>query len=179
MKIIFLDIDGVLNRHTWNDEAKSCFMEPECIKNFNKILNETNAKVVLSSAWRYLLLWEEGPETMSIDNGPAMTIKGFEYLMRTHGVSFKFNLIGYTRSDEEFGWSPQNNIHIRGKQIYDWLDCFLRNNNENVDYIIIDDNDFDIPSRFPANRFIKTNPHIGLTESNANRAIEILNGTSN
>lgn len=71
MKIIFLDIDGVLatnkefgmNRtkfQTKHPEAKELHIpypfNPECVKIFNEILDETNAIIVLSSDWR--LHWD-------------------------------------------------------------------------------------------------------------------------
>ena len=55
MKVIFLDIDGVLNckktrpthanSHTWSISV--------CLVRFKRLLEKTGAKVVLSSTWRY------------------------------------------------------------------------------------------------------------------------------
>jgi hypothetical protein len=71
MKIIFLDIDGVLatnkefgmNRtkfQTKHPEAKEIRIpypfNSECVKIFNEILDNTNAIIVLSSDWR--LYWD-------------------------------------------------------------------------------------------------------------------------
>jgi hypothetical protein len=68
VKIIFLDIDGVLatnkefimNRtkfQTKHPEAKEIRIpypfNPGCVKIFNEILDETNAIIVLSSDWRF------------------------------------------------------------------------------------------------------------------------------
>lgn len=50
MKVIFLDVDGVLN-HT-NSKSK---VEDEKAKLIKQIVDETNAKIVLSSDWRYYL----------------------------------------------------------------------------------------------------------------------------
>jgi hypothetical protein len=47
-KIIFLDIDGVLNAGC-DDEP---FIFSECAQRLNRIIQETGAQVVLSSAWR-------------------------------------------------------------------------------------------------------------------------------
>lgn len=64
MKLIFLDIDGVLNSHDWwdrrpklsPDRTRKDFVEnqldPEAIARFKKLLKDTGAKVVLSSTWR-------------------------------------------------------------------------------------------------------------------------------
>lgn len=50
-KIIFLDIDGVIAtpetiiRGAWG-------LTPECQKKLGKIIEKTNAKIVVSSSWR-------------------------------------------------------------------------------------------------------------------------------
>lgn len=50
MKIIFLDVDGVLNFR--NSQSK---VEDEKVKLLKHIVDETNAQIVLSSDWRYWL----------------------------------------------------------------------------------------------------------------------------
>lgn len=61
-KIIFLDIDGVLNRSlppedinkykSDEDEAPRSLLLMECIENLNWIIRETQSQVVLSTDWR-------------------------------------------------------------------------------------------------------------------------------
>ncbi len=60
MKVIFLDIDGVLNSDEYFDKIKNnniqgiqSKIDVEKIKLLKKVVNETGAKVVLSSSWRY------------------------------------------------------------------------------------------------------------------------------
>jgi hypothetical protein len=54
MKIIFLDIDGVLNcNHTRNPRKFPFIVDPTLLKRLNRLLQMTGAKVVLSSNWRY------------------------------------------------------------------------------------------------------------------------------
>ena len=50
MKVIFLDIDGVLNGHDWDEPAQSCRIRYQCIQAFNAILAQCDPKIVLSSA---------------------------------------------------------------------------------------------------------------------------------
>ena len=54
MKIIFLDIDGVLNYNNFKSETKtgSMFVSDKKMEILKKIIEETNAKIVLSSTWR-------------------------------------------------------------------------------------------------------------------------------
>ena len=60
MKVIFLDVDGVLNSDEYFDKIKNvniCGIESEIdvekIKLLKKAIDETGANVVLSSSWRY------------------------------------------------------------------------------------------------------------------------------
>ena len=50
MKVIFLDIDGVLiNRR----DASRNTADPRCIEQLNRITDMTGAKIVVSSSWRH------------------------------------------------------------------------------------------------------------------------------
>jgi hypothetical protein len=54
MKVIFLDIDGVLNStRTPNPRNFPYIVDPKLLRRFKRVLARTRAKVVLSSTWRY------------------------------------------------------------------------------------------------------------------------------
>ena len=54
MKIIFLDIDGVLNcEKTFQRHRGAIGIDPYLVAIFNRIIFATDAKIVLSSSWRY------------------------------------------------------------------------------------------------------------------------------
>jgi len=54
MKIIFLDIDGVLNcKETVNRYNGFIGIDPFLVAIFNRIIFATDAKIVLSSTWRH------------------------------------------------------------------------------------------------------------------------------
>lgn len=114
---LFLDIDGVLNGHSWNEEAQSNTLDKRCVWCFNQILRAKEPKVVIISAWRYMI------------NNYAITTRGFEYLLRTHGVSAKLNIVGTTASDEQYP--------TRDAQIQQYLD----ENEIYNKFIILDDMD--------------------------------------
>lgn len=50
LKIIFLDVDGVLinnkNKKRWDEP------DPECVAQLNRVIEATGASIVLSSCWR-------------------------------------------------------------------------------------------------------------------------------
>jgi len=52
MKIIFLDIDGVLNNYYTLGEGAN--WDPDLVKILNRIIKETKAEIVLSSTWRQI-----------------------------------------------------------------------------------------------------------------------------
>jgi len=87
-KILFLDIDGCLNGHEYDAKAESSWIKPECVIHLNRVLTSTGCNIVISSAWRYMIL-----------NG-ACTLRGFEYLLRTHRVHCKDLLVGTLDFDE-------------------------------------------------------------------------------
>jgi hypothetical protein len=151
MKIIFLDIDGPLNMHIFDRVAGCCGIERKCVRELNRIIKATDAKIVLSSAWRYMI------------HGGAMTSSGFEYMLRTHGACTDLKIIGLTCRDEE--------LKTRGLQIQNWID---RHRHLKIKkYVVIDDDAFDIAHcRHP---LVKVGSKIGLTRWKANQAIAILN----
>jgi hypothetical protein len=54
MKVIFLDIDGVLNcKKTANPRKLPYVVDRRLLARFKRLLDRTGAKVVLSSTWRY------------------------------------------------------------------------------------------------------------------------------
>lgn len=163
MKVIFLDIDGVLNVWgTERDEFGTIF-QTHFVENLGKIVAETGAKIVISSTWRYAGLermqemWEKrGLPGEVIDITPDCT---------------------YLHNEGLFEWIDQVE---RGHEI----DYWLSENPEVKDYIILDDcNDF---LKHQLSRFVRTANNInhpdsidlgyGLTNECTNRSIRILNG---
>lgn len=114
MKVIFLDIDGVLNSDEYFDKIQNLNIEGiesqvdiEKILLLKKAIDETGAKVVLSSSWRYTR------------NG-----KSLKELLSRYGIS--------TESTPFI----QNE---RGLEIKQWI-----SDNQNIeDFVILDDEIFD------------------------------------
>lgn len=148
--VCFLDVDGVLNvfgAYDWGTGPRALLM-PECVANFNRIIEETAAEIVLSSSWRHYVL------------GGHMTVLGFEHLLRSHGVRGK--LIATTCHDDE--------ADERGEQIRLWR----RKHAPGCHYVVLDDIDDGISAR--GLNFVQTNGAKGLTAQDAERAIEMLRG---
>lgn len=100
LPLIFLDVDGVLNSHDINTYGYNTIHRDK-VERLNRIVKATGAEVVISSAWRYMIL------------GGSLRVDGFRYLLMTHGLASFVKVIGHTKSDEE--------IVERGDQIADYL----------------------------------------------------------
>lgn len=96
MKILFLDIDGVLNTHRRMSNGY-CSIDNRRMVILNGILKDTGASLVISSAWRYLL--------------KDMTIKGFKHLLVSHGLDHSAVVLGATVYDEELPQREQQILH--------------------------------------------------------------------
>jgi len=150
MKILFLDIDGVLNNHT-HMENGYCGIDRDKVRLLNKILDETECQIVITSAWRYMFL------------SRSMNIRGLENLFLTHGVKIHNRIFTTTISDEE--------IPTRGLQIQNILDLFKKTK---YTYVVVDDMDLDITNN--GHPFVKIDGKVGLTEKEAGEIIHVLNG---
>jgi len=99
-KILFIDIDGVLNDHSRHDNGY-CGFKPECVKELNYILDsDPEIQLVISSSWRYMI------------HPDAMTLLGFEYVLIIAGVNCRNRVVGYTVRDEV--------TKMRDDQIKEW-----------------------------------------------------------
>ena len=152
-KIIFLDIDGVLNYILWyiddrnpgNLYGQEGDLDPFCIDRINKLCEETNSKIVISSDWR-------------IDRG---------YKDRLELAGLK-NIIGHTPITI-FDTYDSIDHFTRGEEIQ----MYLKQHPNINKYVIIDDRtDFTNEQK---QFFVKVNSYIGLTDENCELAKNILN----
>ena len=157
MKIIFLDIDGVLNsRHTEETFMGTPFVADEKILLLKEILDQTDAKIVLSSSWRKGWQLKDAGVTSGLDIWLFDTLK--EKL-----AEYKIELMSYT---EDLGH--------RGFEISRWL---KNHTDEQIEsYIVMDD----APSEAlepHSKRLVQTSMSEGLTHSEVEEAITLLNET--
>ncbi len=161
MKVVFLDIDGVLNAHEWDPDVLCGQIHRDKVALLNDVLRSTGAKIVLSSAWRYI-----------VHRGES-TLVGMEWLLRSHGL-LAGRLAGITRPDtmmptvyrgEPGTWPLENE---RGKQIADWL----RESGSVSAYAVVDDLDLGITAA--GHPFVQTDSKVGLTAGDARRLREML-----
>lgn len=167
-KIIFLDFDGVLNTEhyqgllmyqgkPWQDEH-GAFFDPDAVSNLKNIVDCTHADIVIESSWKYLGLTAM-QEMREIRQLPG-------------------KVVGITPSSVSDEWLLSADLseidpamgHCKGMEIASWL---ADNTKGNTKYVIIDDEY--VILEYQQQNFILTNPHEGITEEDAERAISILN----
>lgn len=155
MKIIFLDIDGVLNyKGCKARSATGCLgIDEDKLLILKRIVQKTNSKIVLTSTWK--TDWVKKFEGYLSPDG--------QYLVdRLESVGLKI----YDKTIDP-AW------HLRGQGITDWIE----NSKCNVEqFVIIDDESFDFIELGLDNRFVKTNFTDGLLPEHVDKAICILNG---
>lgn len=161
MKILFLDFDGVVNTHNAMGNGY-CGIEREKVNLLNRVLDETDCRIVISSAWRYMVLCGD------------MTLRGFEHMLLTHGLKCYNKVIGCTPADE--------NVESRGLQISEWINNSLPGILENIGqtqfkYVVVDDLDDcnGIKISGAGHSIVQTDGKVGLTNENCNELIRILN----
>lgn len=159
MKIIFLDIDGVLNStksmslsedKKWADEPN-----PENIKWLNYIIEKTGAKIVISSTWR-------------IGNRSHLFDRYF------HALGIKGEVIDVTprldsyRGTEIKCWLLEHKSKINKYKNDNWF-----SNKEKIESFVILDDDSDMEDLKKYLVLIDNN--FGLTKEDADKAIGVLN----
>lgn len=159
MKVIFLDIDGVLNSmdwykrrtrvkaETWKEYNVQEF-DPEAVKLLKRIIDETGAKIVLSSTWR-----------LHEDNRQGVRDQGIDFISHT------------PRLPRPSGTSVE--YCERGREIKAWLDHMYTPDDTPLRYVIIDDDTDMLPEQ--AEHCFHTDNKFGLTLPIAKEIIWYLN----
>jgi len=159
MKVIFLDIDGVLNHTQWyvsdrnpgNLNGEEGDIDPLCAERINRICSETGAKIVISSDWR--ISWPyciDRIEKGGIEHGLIID-KTPEHMWAEH-VTQDF-----------LDWTS------RGAEIDDWLS----HHPECENFVILDDRKDFTEEQWP--HFIHVNSMRGIDDIDVTFAIKILN----
>jgi hypothetical protein len=150
LKIIFLDIDGVLNSDHYIAEREasptaelwtSADLDPTAIRALNAIIVRTGAKVVVSSSWRH-----------------HHTLDELTTILRERG--FVGDLIDAT---------PRMYGESRGTEIRTWIRV---QGVADLSIVVLDD---EPPTAELDPRWVRTDPSRGLTELEVERAAALLN----
>ena len=162
MKVIFLDIDGVMKEEDYNAEFKD-----ECFARLKRIVDETCAEIILSSSWR-LYYWEFIEKGYHADD---------EKILALHSYCEKYGLKVAGRTDYTIRSGPSS----RPNEIRRWI----AEKEDLESFCIIDDDDFYMwkwLSQFRVNTRVRNLVDMvyrdwqrSLSDADVERAIAILN----
>ena len=161
-RIIFLDVDGVLNCST----SKSYCHDDICgvitgidsdkVKRLAKIVEATGAEIVLSSDWK------DGWSKYYTSQKPSHA----KYLDNHLYKKGKLTIKDKTPSTSKGSW-------FRGEEIL----AYLRSHKDVENYVILDDTFFeDFSIKEISEHLVLTEYKVGLTDDDVEKAIRILRG---
>ena len=153
MKVIFCDVDGVLNNKKTQARSPSGYtgVSDGLIRNLQKITAETGAVIVLSSDWRL------------VKDDPSHG-KDYRYLDRKLRFVGKMKIYDHT---------PDISWRERGHEIRRYLD----EHPQVTDYVVLDDLPFrDFKDSGLLGNLVLTDHAEGLTDADVERAVKILRG---
>ena len=160
MKVLFLDIDGVLNcvyptpsdDNEWVDLDEWRYgLNPQLVSRLQFVISNTRCKIVISSSWRHHTIYAPYQPDRNWRDVLA------EKLHKTREEVFA----GETGYDKE---------GRRGIEILQWL------SEHSVDaYCVVDDETLDIEPYINKDKIVKTDMKYGLTVENARCIINMLN----
>jgi hypothetical protein len=157
MKVIFLDIDGVLNSEEFLKNNPNQAINRNGVSILKNIVNKTGAVIVMSSGWR---LWFD-------DN--MMPKDGYSQCLYDILCAFDIKLFGKTPdfSTEEIR-TRRTFSHVKAKEIIAWLD-----EHKTVEkYVVIDD--LDLINEEINEHLVRTNGQVGITEEDAMGVIDMI-----
>lgn len=155
IKVIFLDIDGVLNFNGCRDKIGGLyFVNDNRIKLLKEIIDATEAKIVLSSTWR--IGWYD--RDYGLHSPHVEDFNKLEEKLNESGITF-------------ISRTPMSPDGYRGKEIKSWLDNW---NGDPVESFVIIDDDNDMKPFM--DRLVQTSFNKGLQQKNVDKAIRLLNG---
>ena len=159
--IIFLDVDGVLNSKFWDNDhqreiSEGKYVDLAAVKLLGSLVNRTDAKIILHSGWRF---WFD--ESM---NPLKPAAEFFVNAMASEGISIS----GVTPdlTTEEIRKAKKFSL-VKADEILTWL-----KENPSDNWVVLDD--LDLNNSEIENHQVKTDPEVGLTDHDVEKAIKVL-----
>lgn len=162
IKVVFLDIDGVLNSYFWNDShqrdiSDGTLFDEEKIKLLARLVNNTNSKIILHSGWRIWFNSEIKPvckkaqKLLDLLSYEGLTIDGLTPDLTTKEI----------RKTKKFSL-------VKAEEILSWL----KSHNDVSGWVVLDD--LDLHNEQIERHQVKPDQTIGLTVENIEEAEKIL-----
>lgn len=161
-RVLFLDVDGVLNSDFWNDKhqreiSDGTLIDEEKVKILAELVKRTNAKIILHSGWRSWFDAELNPLRIETERLIDMFAKA--------GLSIE----GLTPdlTTEEIRRTKRFSL-VKAEEILLWL----KSNNDVSGWVVIDD--LNLHNFQVEKHQVMPNPIIGLTLEDIEKAEQIL-----
>ncbi len=153
MKIIFLDIDGVMNNTRTTERCGyNTGIENKALILLSEIVGMTSAKICLISSWKEFWFKDDKQSQDEMANY-------LDSRMQAFGLGI---------------WDKTNEIQNRGKEIVNFINR-LRNQGIEIErFVILDDEILDYTEEGLIHNLVYTDYKIGLTVEDAKKAISIL-----
>ena len=161
-KVVFLDVDGVLNSNFWNDThqreiSDGTLIDEEKVKLLATLIKRTSAKIILHSGWRFWFdselepLRTEAERLVELFAKEGLAIDGVTPDLTTEEIkrTKKFSL-------------------VKAEEILLWLS--LRD--DVTEWVVFDD--LDLHNSQVEQHQVKTEQRIGLTAEDVKKAEKIL-----
>ena len=161
MKVLFLDIDGVLNcmcptpmqDNDWIDLDEWRYgFNPDLVARLRYVIGNTDCKIVFSSSWRH-----------------HKTYAPYQPDMNWRDVLA--NKLRRERDEIFVGETPTDPKGIRGLEINKWLS----EHPEVESFCVVDDEVVDILPYIDNSKVVKTDMTVGLNKDGADSIIKVLN----
>ena len=156
MKVIFLDVDGVLNSEPFLENNTES-IDRNNISKLKNALDKTDAVIVMSSGWR--LLFNESMLPESRDSQCLYNILnefGIELFGKTPDFSTEEIRVNKTFS------------HVKASEILAWLDA----HDQVESFVVLDD--LDLNNEVIHAHQIRSDPQLGLTDEDAAQIVRML-----
>ena len=161
-KVVFLDIDGVLNSNFWNENhqreiSDGTLIDESKIKLLCKLIEKTEAEIILHSGWKYWFDSDLKPLRREAEN--------LRILLEKEGVA----IAGVTpdHATEEIRKTKKFSL-VKADEILAWL-----KQQEEIDrWVVLDD--LDLHNAEIEKHQVKTDQSIGLTAEDVEKAEKIL-----
>ncbi len=161
-KVLFLDIDGVLNSNVWNDShpteiSDGMLIDEEKIKLLALLVRETDAEIILHSGWRFWFDSQLKPLCAKANNLVELLSKENLYIS---GITPDL-------TTEEIRKTRKFSL-VKADEILLWLKL----HHSVAAWVVLDD--LDLHNDQIEQHQVKTDPTIGLTLKNVKQAVKIL-----
>ena len=161
-KVIFLDIDGVLNSNFWNTDhqreiSDGKYIDTDKVKLLSELVKKSGASIILHSGWRFWFgsdlkpLRSEAAYLTSLLEKEGMAVAGMTPDLTTEEI----------RRTKKFS-------KVKADEILTWL----KDHPETEKWVVLDD--LELHNDDIAKCQVMTDPEQGLTESDVEKALGVL-----